>query len=143
MTPVPQSTDVKANAGAAEGAPMAPASRAEKARAAAQEGLAGAPAAPADGATTAVAPADGATIADGAKVAVVREPVKLARARVELLCDPGTFHPHRTAVGDGVIAGSGKVAGRPVYVWAQDGTFKGGSLGMAGGTTIVRTIEMA
>ena len=77
------------------------------------------------------------------EAAVIREPVKLARARAELLCDPGTFHPHRTAVGDGVIAGSGKVGGRAVYVWAQDGTFKGGSLGSAGGETIVRTIEMA
>ena len=76
-------------------------------------------------------------------VAVIAEPVKLARARAELLCDPGTFHPHRTAVGDGVIAGSGKVAGRAVYIWAQDGTFKGGSLGSKGGETIVRTIEMA
>jgi len=133
MTPVPQSADVKANAGSAEGAPMAPARRAEKARAGAQVGQAGMPA----------APADGGTIIDAGTVAVVREPVKLARARMELLCDPGTFHPHRTAVGDGVIAGSGKVAGQPVYVWAQDGTFKGGSLGMAGGTTIVRTIEMA
>jgi len=47
MTPVPQSADVKAGGGAAEGAPMAPASRAEKARAAAQEGLAGAIGAPA------------------------------------------------------------------------------------------------
>jgi acetyl-CoA carboxylase carboxyltransferase component len=76
-------------------------------------------------------------------VAVIAEPVKLARARAELLCDSGTFHPHRSAVGDGVIAGSGKVAGRAVYVWAQDGTFKGGSLGSKGGETIVRTIEMA
>ncbi len=76
-------------------------------------------------------------------VKVIVEPVKLARARAELLCDPGTFHPHRSAVGDGVIAGSGKVAGRAVYIWAQDGTFKGGSLGSKGGETIVRTIEMA
>jgi acetyl-CoA carboxylase carboxyltransferase component len=75
--------------------------------------------------------------------AVIAEPVKLARARAELLCDPGTFHAHRSAVGDGVIAGSGKVGGRAIYVWAQDGTFKGGSLGSMGGETIVRTIEMA
>jgi acetyl-CoA carboxylase carboxyltransferase component len=74
---------------------------------------------------------------------VINEPVKLARARAELLCDSGTFHAHRSAVGDGVIAGSGKVGGRAVYIWAQDGTFKGGSLGSMGGETIVRTIEMA
>lgn len=110
---VPRSADVKTDGSAGEGAPMAPAARADKAREAASD------------------------------VAVVREPVKLARARAELLCDPGTFHPHRSAVGDGVIAGSGKVGGRAVYLWAQDGTFKGGSLGAAGGQTIVRTIEMA
>jgi acetyl-CoA carboxylase carboxyltransferase component len=76
-------------------------------------------------------------------VAVIAEPVKLARARAELLCDPGTFHPHRSAVGDGVIAGAGKVGGRAVYIWAQDVSFKGGSLGSKGGETIVRTMEMA
>lgn len=105
---------------------MAPAGRAAKAQAAAA-------------ATTIAPPA----VAPPTAAAVTLEPVKLARARVELLCDPGTFHPHRTAVGDGVVAGSGKVGGRPVFLWAQDGTFKGGSLGAAGGETIVRTIEMA
>ena len=66
-----------------------------------------------------------------------------ARARLELLFDPGTFRPVRTAVGDGVLAGSGRVHGRVVCAWAQDGTFKGGSLGARGGDTIVRTIGRA
>src|SRR6201990_3617610 len=66
-----------------------------------------------------------------------------ARARLELLFDPGTFRPMRTAVGDGVLSGSGRVAGRPVCAWAQDGGFKGGSLAPAGGETIARTIERA
>jgi acetyl-CoA carboxylase carboxyltransferase component len=66
-----------------------------------------------------------------------------ARARLELLFDPGTFRSIRTAVGDGVLAGSGRVQGRPVCAWAQDGAFKGGSLGAAGGDTIARTIERA
>jgi acetyl-CoA carboxylase carboxyltransferase component len=66
-----------------------------------------------------------------------------ARARLELLFDPGTFRPMRTAVGDGVLSGSGRVQGRPVCAWAQDGGFKGGSLGSAGGATIARTIERA
>ncbi|QEC47196.1 methylmalonyl-CoA carboxyltransferase [Baekduia soli] len=66
-----------------------------------------------------------------------------ARARLELLFDPGTFRPMRTAVGDGVLAGSGRVRGRPVCAWAQDGGHKGGSLGSAGGETIARTIERA
>ena len=66
-----------------------------------------------------------------------------ARARLELLFDAGTFRPYRTAVGDGVLSGSGRVQGRPVCAWAQDGTFKGGSLGSAGGETIARTIQRA
>jgi acetyl-CoA carboxylase carboxyltransferase component len=67
----------------------------------------------------------------------------LARVRLELLFDAGTFRPVRTAVADGVIAGAGRVQGRPLHAWAQDGTFKGGSLGAAGGETIARTIERA
>src|SRR5919107_3077350 len=67
----------------------------------------------------------------------------VARARLELLFDPGTFKPVRTAVGDGVLAGSGSVNGRPVCAWAQDGGFKGGSLGEKGGETIARTIDQA
>src|SRR3954449_10165913 len=66
-----------------------------------------------------------------------------AHARLELLFDPGTFRPVRSAVGDGVLAGSGRVQGRAVCAWAQDGTYKGGSLGAAGGETIARTIQRA
>ena len=47
------------------------------------------------------------------------------------------------AVGDGVLSGSGRVQGRAVVAWAQDGAFKGGSLGAAGGETIARTIQRA
>ena len=65
------------------------------------------------------------------------------RARLELLFDPGTFRPVRTAVGDGVLAGSGRVGGRVVCAWAQDGSHRGGSLGVRGGETIQRTIERA
>jgi acetyl-CoA carboxylase carboxyltransferase component len=67
----------------------------------------------------------------------------VARARLELLFDPGTFRPVRTAVGDGVLAGTGRVSGRAVCAWAQDGGFRGGSLGAAGGETIARTIQRA
>jgi acetyl-CoA carboxylase carboxyltransferase component len=66
-----------------------------------------------------------------------------ARARLELLFDAGTFRPVRSAVGDGVLAGSGRVHGRVVCAWAQDGGFKGGSLGTRGGETIVTTIRRA
>jgi acetyl-CoA carboxylase carboxyltransferase component len=66
-----------------------------------------------------------------------------ARARLELLFDAGTFRPIRTGVGDGVLSGSGRVQGRAVVAWAQDGSFKGGSLGSSGGETIARTIARA
>ena len=67
----------------------------------------------------------------------------VARARLELLFDPGSFRPTRSLVGDGVLTGSGRVNGRVVCSWAQDGAFKGGSLGVRGGETIARTIEHA
>ncbi|MCW3047911.1 MAG: methylmalonyl-CoA carboxyltransferase [Solirubrobacterales bacterium] len=67
----------------------------------------------------------------------------VARARLELLFDPGSFRPVRSAVGDGVLAGSGRVNGRVVCAWAQDGGFKGGSLGVRGGETIAGTITRA
>jgi acetyl-CoA carboxylase carboxyltransferase component len=67
----------------------------------------------------------------------------VARARLELLFDSGSFRPTRSLVGDGVLAGSGRVNGRVVCAWAQDGAFKGGSLGSRGGDTIARTIQRA
>ncbi len=67
----------------------------------------------------------------------------VARARLELLFDPQSFRPLRSAVGDGVLAGSGRVNGRVVCAWAQDGGFKGGSLGARGGETIASTIQRA
>ncbi|HEV2776461.1 MAG TPA: carboxyl transferase domain-containing protein [Solirubrobacteraceae bacterium] len=87
-----------------------------------------------------------ATVGSGngaGSVEVVSEPAIPARARIDLLCDPGTFHPMRSDSGDGVICGSGRVGGRAVYVWAQNVKHKGGSLGQAGGATIVSTIEAA
>ena len=66
-----------------------------------------------------------------------------AETRLQLLFDPGTFRSIRSAVGDGVLSGYGRVQGRVVYAWSQDGTYKGGSLGSAGGETIVRTIRSA
>ena len=66
-----------------------------------------------------------------------------ARRRIDLLLDERSFHPMRTESGDGVICGSGRVDGRPIYVWAQNVKHKGGSLGQAGGATIVATIQAA
>ena len=76
------------------------------------------------------------------------------RDRLELLCDEGSFRPLRSAVlsrrsggsarpGDGVIAGAGRVEGRPVFCYCQDPSFLGGSLGEAHAETIVRTMVQA
>jgi acetyl-CoA carboxylase carboxyltransferase component len=72
-----------------------------------------------------------------------RESGAAALARIEALVDPDSFRPWRSAVGDGVIAGFARIGDRPVCIWTQDDTFKGGSLGAAGGETMVRTIRMA
>ncbi len=77
------------------------------------------------------------------RVAVIDEPPVPAQARIELLCDPGSFHPIRSEAGDGVICGAGRVGGRPVYVWSQNVRHKGGSLGQKGGASIVSTIAAA
>lgn len=71
------------------------------------------------------------------------KPDSLAVQRLRALLDRDTFHPWRSAVGDGVVAGSGRVHGRPVCVWAQEVSHRGGSLGRAGGETIARTIRYA
>ncbi len=82
------------------------------------------------------------------------EPGPDAAGRLELLCDPGSFAPVRTAVrsphlgprghaGDGVVAGAGRVGGRPVFCYAQDPSFIGGSLGVAHADSIVRVLGLA
>jgi acetyl-CoA carboxylase carboxyltransferase component len=74
--------------------------------------------------------------------------------RLEALCDPGSLSLLRTEVqsrrmadrgrpGDGVVAGSGRVDGRAVFCFAQDGAFAGGSLGEAHADTVVRVHELA
>jgi methylmalonyl-CoA decarboxylase subunit alpha len=74
--------------------------------------------------------------------------------RLELLCDPGTLRTIRSSVtsrrmgpkaraGDGVVGGSGMVDGRPVFVYSQDASFAGGSLGAAHADTIVRVLQLA
>jgi acetyl-CoA carboxylase carboxyltransferase component len=84
-----------------------------------------------------------------------REPARLsALDRLELLCDPGSLRTIRGAVtsqrmgakarsGDGVVGGAGTVDGRPVYCYAQDSSFAGGSLGAAHADTIVRVLQLA
>jgi acetyl-CoA carboxylase carboxyltransferase component len=76
------------------------------------------------------------------------------RERLELLCDPGSIHYLRTAVvsdrmngrvrpGDGVLAASGSVHGRPIICYAQDGSYVGGSVGEHHADTIVRLLGLA
>ena len=72
--------------------------------------------------------------------------------RLEALCDLHSLELVRTSVasrsrrsapGDGVVAGAGAVGGRPVYCYAQDQSFAGGSLGTAQAESIVRVLELA
>jgi acetyl-CoA carboxylase carboxyltransferase component len=72
--------------------------------------------------------------------------------RLGALCDPDSLELVRTGIasrsarstpGDGVAAGAGLVGGRPVYCYAQDQSFAGGSLGTAQAETIVRVLELA
>ena len=81
-----------------------------------------------------------------------------ARERLEVLLDPGTFVEigmfvtHRASgfgmekshpAGDGVVTGWGKIGGAPVYVFAQDFTVQGGSVGEAHGRKIARVMDLA
>ena len=81
-----------------------------------------------------------------------------ARERIDLLFDPGTFQEvdklvtHRcrdfgmdeqVVPGDGVVAGVGRVEGRPVYAFAQDFTVFGGSLSETNAAKIVKIMDLA
>lgn len=81
-----------------------------------------------------------------------------ARERVDLLLDPGSFVEmdrfvtHRCSEfgidkqkipGDGVVTGYGKIDGRLVFVFAQDFTVFGGSLGEVYAQKIVKVMEHA
>ncbi len=74
--------------------------------------------------------------------------------RMELLCDPGSLDVIRSEIislpmgekarqGDGVVGGAGMIDGRPVFCYAQDASFAGGSLGEQHANTIVRVMELA
>jgi acetyl-CoA carboxylase carboxyltransferase component len=49
----------------------------------------------------------------------------------------------KTRPGDGVVGGSGLVEGCPVFCYAQDAAYVGGSLGEAHANTIVRVLQLA
>ncbi|GAB4346670.1 MAG: acyl-CoA carboxylase subunit beta [Candidatus Abyssubacteria bacterium] len=81
-----------------------------------------------------------------------------ARERIDLLLDKdsfveiGAFVTHRCThfgmekkkyLGDGVVTGYGTISGRLVYVFAQDFTIVGGTLGRAFAEKVCRLMEMA
>ncbi|KAB2831781.1 MAG: methylmalonyl-CoA carboxyltransferase, partial [Candidatus Dadabacteria bacterium] len=81
-----------------------------------------------------------------------------ARERIDLLLDKNTFVEldkfvvHRCSdfgmgskkfLGDGVVTGYGKIDGRQVFVYAQDFTVFGGSLGMVHGRKICKVMDLA
>ncbi len=81
-----------------------------------------------------------------------------ARERIDLLLDEGSFQElgmfvaqrstafgmdKQTYYGDGVVTGYGTIDGRLVYVFSQDFTVFGGSLGEAHAEKIVRLMDLA
>src|SRR5688572_12380736 len=83
---------------------------------------------------------------------------KTAHERLELLLDKGSFaeidrlvvHTGRDfgmdeqrVPGDGVVTGSGRIHGRPVFVFAQDFTVFGGSLSEAYARKICKIMDLA
>ncbi|MCG8353044.1 MAG: acyl-CoA carboxylase subunit beta [Chloroflexales bacterium] len=81
-----------------------------------------------------------------------------ARERLDLLLDPDSFNelaPFITQqsddlnlggeryLGDGVIIGSGQIDGRTVYVYAQDFTIHGGTLGAMQSRKICQVMDLA
>ena len=100
------------------------------------------------------------TAGGGAKrIAAQHEKGKMtARERIESFLDPGSFTEidafveHRatqlgmaevSAPGEGVVTGYGTVEGRPVYLFAQDFTVIGGSLGEMHAAKICKVMDMA
>ncbi len=83
---------------------------------------------------------------------------KTARERVVELLDPGTFveldmfvthlctdfgMEDKKVLGDGVVTGYGKIEGRDVYIFSQDFTVFGGSLGEMYANKITKVMDLA
>jgi len=81
-----------------------------------------------------------------------------ARERLAILLDEGSFEEYDMFVqhrcsdfsmdqnhfdGDGVVSGQGTIGGRQVFVYAQDFTVNGGSLGQAHAGKICKVMDMA
>ena len=94
-----------------------------------------------------------------ARIAKQHEKGKLtARERLDELLDPASFHelepfimqrsdvsdnPDERIIGDGVVTGYGQINGRAVFVYAQDFTANGGSLGEMQSHKICRVMDLA
>lgn len=94
-----------------------------------------------------------------ARIAKQHEKGKLtARERLAELLDADSFHelepfvmeradvtdaPEKRIIGDGVVTGYGKIDGRTVFVYAQDFTANGGSLGEMQSHKICRVMDLA
>ncbi len=81
-----------------------------------------------------------------------------ARERIAVLLDPGSFQEiglfaasyqgeasnnNSPNIGDGVITGKGTIDGRPIYLYAQDFTIMGGSVGKVHGKKIANIMDLA
>ena len=99
-----------------------------------------------------IADADGVS-ADG-QVAPEHDGALRPEERLRLLADEGSLRIIRSEVtsermgakarpGDGVIGGSLRIAGRPMFCFAQDAAYAGGSLGAQHADTIVRVQRLA
>src|SRR5271157_1132274 len=78
-----------------------------------------------------------------------------ARERISFLLDPNTFSEMEAfavqmidpqaeqPLGDGVVTGFGSIDGRTVYIYAQDFTIQGGSLGQMQSRKICRIMDLA
>ncbi len=93
------------------------------------------------------------------KIGIQHKKNKLtARERLEILLDSGSFvefdafvvhrckdfgMEKRKVLGDGVVTGYGTIDGRLVYVYAQDFTFLGGSLGEMHAQKICKVMDLA
>ncbi len=102
-----------------------------------------------------------AAIHSASEAAVEKQHAKgkmTARERIEKLLDPGTFEEldtfvrHRTydfemqknrPWGDAVVTGYGEIDGRTVFVFSQDFTVFGGSLGEVMAEKMVKVMDMA
>ena len=76
-----------------------------------------------------------------------------ARERIDAFLDEGSFEevdalamnpsPGEQIPGDGVVAGFGRVSGRPVAIFAQDFTVQGGSLSLTVAKKVCKIMDMA